>query len=184
MTDAALLREAWQVLGLDTRASLEDVRNAWRHKLKQVHPDVGGTKEEAQHVTNMRDVLVAWIEAGKPALERAGPSPDAACDQPRSRWQGFTWSDVADPRPQAAADADWRLPAWKLFAIWAALWLLTQLLVFPWDVIRRAENSQATEDSQAKPVPRAYSLPPCVGMDIFAETKAMLDGKCWPRRWR
>jgi len=68
--DAALVQEARAHLGTERAASADQVRAAWKRKLKEVHPDMGGTKEAAQHATNMRDVLLAWIDAGRPDLDR------------------------------------------------------------------------------------------------------------------
>jgi len=35
----------WEVLGLERDASLADIKERWRHLIKQAHPDHGGTRE-------------------------------------------------------------------------------------------------------------------------------------------
>jgi hypothetical protein len=47
-------------------ASAEQVRAASKREFMDVHPDVGGTSEAAQHANNMRDGLDAWIETEGP----------------------------------------------------------------------------------------------------------------------
>ncbi|KQQ23832.1 molecular chaperone DnaJ [Methylobacterium sp. Leaf123] len=50
--------EAYQVLGLERGASLEDVRTAHRTLMKRLHPDQGGSVERAARVNAARDRLV------------------------------------------------------------------------------------------------------------------------------
>ena len=49
--------QAYEVLGLERGASLEDVRTAHRALMKRLHPDQGGTAEEAARVNAARDRL-------------------------------------------------------------------------------------------------------------------------------
>lgn len=51
-------QEAYQVLGLERGASLEDVRAAHRTLMKRLHPDQGGSVERAARVNAARDRLV------------------------------------------------------------------------------------------------------------------------------
>jgi curved DNA-binding protein CbpA len=51
-------QEAYQVLGLERGASLEDVRAAHRTLMKRLHPDQGGSVEGAARVNAARDRLV------------------------------------------------------------------------------------------------------------------------------
>jgi hypothetical protein len=147
-----LLQEAWSYLGVNCRASVEDVRAAWKRKLKQVHPDVGGSKEAAQHATNMREVLVAWIEAGRPDLETASHSATAAYARAQSRTQNFTWQDV----PQYHYSFDWnarcRIAWWKIVAIWAVALLLNVLSAGPWNEYMRTGAHQPE-------LPHPYNCP-------------------------
>ncbi|MEH3116962.1 MAG: DnaJ domain-containing protein [Methylorubrum populi] len=50
--------EAYQVLGLERGASLEEVRAAHRTLMKRLHPDQGGSVERAARVNAARDRLV------------------------------------------------------------------------------------------------------------------------------
>ena len=49
--------EALQVLGLDSRATAEDVRREYRRLMKQMHPDLGGSSYLAAKINEARDVL-------------------------------------------------------------------------------------------------------------------------------
>jgi hypothetical protein len=49
--------QAYEVLGLERGASLEDVRTAHRTLMKRLHPDQGGTAEQAARVNAARDRL-------------------------------------------------------------------------------------------------------------------------------
>lgn len=51
-------QEAYQVLGLERGASLEEVRAAHRALMKRLHPDQGGSVERAARVNAARDRLV------------------------------------------------------------------------------------------------------------------------------
>ncbi|MGU3359152.1 J domain-containing protein [Methylobacterium sp. M6A4_1b] len=50
-------QEAYEILGLERGASLEQVRAAHRTLMKRLHPDQGGTAEEAARVNAARDRL-------------------------------------------------------------------------------------------------------------------------------
>ena len=50
--------EAYQVLGLDSGASKEDIHKAWRKLIKGVHPDSGGSAFLAAKINAARDVLL------------------------------------------------------------------------------------------------------------------------------
>jgi hypothetical protein len=171
MSDAALLRQACSLLGVTRSASVDQVRAAWKRKLKEVHPDVGGTKEASQHATNMRDVLLAWIEAGRPNLKiHPGPAWTARA-RARPSAQDFAWARAARYHPANPPNRRWRIAWWKIVAAWGFALLLSVL-------------SHAPPRHQHQ---TAYGFPPCPPMDFFAETKAMLDGRCWStrrHRWR
>lgn len=51
-------RAALALLGLDARASDDDIRAAHRRLLRSVHPDRGGSAELAQRVNAARDILL------------------------------------------------------------------------------------------------------------------------------
>ena len=50
-------QEAYEILGLERGASLEQVRAAHRTLMKRLHPDQGGTAEQAARVNAARDRL-------------------------------------------------------------------------------------------------------------------------------
>jgi hypothetical protein len=50
-------QEAYEILGLERGASLEQVRTAHRALMKRLHPDQGGTAEQAARVNAARDRL-------------------------------------------------------------------------------------------------------------------------------
>src|SRR5262245_18775574 len=109
MSDAVLLREAWVFLGVDRWAKAEQIRAAWKQKLKEVHPDVGGTKEAAQHATNMRDVLLVWIEAGRPDLETEPDPISTAYARAQTRTQNFRWQHAPQSQSGHPWNARWRV---------------------------------------------------------------------------
>lgn len=176
MSDAALLQEAWASLGVDRRADSDQVRTAWKRKLKHVHPDLGGTKEAAQHATNMRDVLLAWIEAGKPDLnEQPYPAFTPCADTP-SGAQNFAWQQARQARPVYPSQPAWEFVGWAIFSLFFMLA----------GVLLGAPRSEYPRTQQYEPQISIspYHLPPCETTDVVEETKAMLDGKCWPARFR
>ncbi|TPG41316.1 J domain-containing protein [Sphingomonas koreensis] len=50
--------DALAVLGLDERASNEDIRSAHRRLIAAVHPDRGGSADLARRINAARDVLL------------------------------------------------------------------------------------------------------------------------------
>lgn len=205
MSDAALLYEACAVLDIDRSASIEQVRAAWKRKLKTVHPDVGGTKEAVHQATNMRDVLLAWIEAGRPDLD-AEPGLVRTYARARSRARDCTWEDVAPPHPADMAQPR-RAGSWNGFWTVAVIWglaLMSGLLVggarkdprpiwtharpfLPVCVTDAMREILKAKCPALRPVAgdpefakAPHHLPICMGMDIFEETRAMINGTCWP----
>jgi DnaJ-domain-containing protein 1 len=51
--------EAYQILGLQPGASIEEVREAYRRLMKKLHPDQGGTAHLAARVNLAREVLLS-----------------------------------------------------------------------------------------------------------------------------
>ena len=57
-TGAMSKEEAYQVLGLQPGASLDEIREAYRRLMKKLHPDQGGTAHLAARVNQAREVLL------------------------------------------------------------------------------------------------------------------------------
>ena len=51
-------REAYQILGIDSSASQEEIHQAWRQLIKGVHPDSGGSAFLAAKINTARDILL------------------------------------------------------------------------------------------------------------------------------
>jgi hypothetical protein len=58
--------EARQLLGVDEKASLSEIREAHRRLITKVHPDTGGSAELAHRVNLARDTLVAEMNRKTP----------------------------------------------------------------------------------------------------------------------
>jgi hypothetical protein len=144
-------------------ASAEQVRAAWKRKLRDVHPDVGGKKEVTQHANNVRDLPVARIE---PDL---GPHSANAAFGSRSRSQGFVRNDASWSRPAYSWNACLSIVAGSGIALLLAV--LSAITDNP-----RNEYTR-TPAHQSNFATGRYGLPVCIDMDIPQEIKAMLDGK-------
>jgi hypothetical protein len=51
-------QEAYQILGLESNASQEEIHQAWRRLIKGVHPDSGGSVFLAAKINTARDILL------------------------------------------------------------------------------------------------------------------------------
>ena len=81
MFDSPLSASAYEVLGVAPDAPGDDLRKAYRLRLRQTHPDTGGDTETAIYLNNAKVELVKWIEAQTPKLgkkfgsQQGGPKP-------------------------------------------------------------------------------------------------------------
>lgn len=72
MPDSPLSASPYEVLGVDAAASDEELKRAYRRRLRETHPDTGGSAEE------FRAVQQAWQRVGTPEARAAfhrGRSP-------------------------------------------------------------------------------------------------------------
>jgi hypothetical protein len=157
--DFSLVTEACDVLGVDRLAETHEIRLAWKRKLKSVHPDAGGSKRAAQHVNNMRDVLLAWVAAGRPDCGACSSSARPADFHANYTAQSFNWP----PAHQ------WRY-SWRrcltIVGVWLALLSLSILSSAP----RTHVTPHLFPDNLAR----------CEQSDTLARTSATIRGKCWP----
>ena len=63
MADALEVRAAGQLLGVDPKASKEEIKNAYKKKALKSHPDKGGSDEMFQRVADAYNLLIAAKEA-------------------------------------------------------------------------------------------------------------------------
>ena len=54
--------EALGVLGLRETCTKKDIENAYKLLMLKVHPDRGGSADEAAKVNQARDVLLKWVK--------------------------------------------------------------------------------------------------------------------------
>jgi hypothetical protein len=100
---------AYEVLGIEPTATMEEIEAAYRAAIKRQHSDTGGVTRLAQLVNDARDALVkdrpsydAWLRA-RPRTAEAKPDPEPASkasDSSRSTWAGADEvpdDDVWDP---------------------------------------------------------------------------------------
>lgn len=105
MFDSPLSASAYDVLGVAVDASDDDLRKAYRLRLRQTHPDTGG--DAAQFVQVQRAWELIGTADARAAYDRGhgfgattsyAPDGDAPVWRPRTR--------QADTRPRAARSAN------------------------------------------------------------------------------
>ena len=97
MPESPLSSTPYEVLGVASAASDDELRRAFRQLLRQTHPDTGGD------VARFHAVQVAWEMVGTPAARAAYDRghPFATSDDPREAWATPQERVRTDSRPTA-----------------------------------------------------------------------------------
>ena len=97
MPDSPISATPYEVLGVSSTASQDDLRRAYRRLMRETHPDTGG---DAARFTS---VQVAWERVGDPderaAYDRGRPA--SRSDDAASTWAPQSRPKQADTRPRA-----------------------------------------------------------------------------------
>lgn len=91
MPDSPLAASPYAVLGVDARVSDDELRKAYRRRLRETHPDAGGTSRE------FHAVQAAWELVGTPQAR-------AAYDARGARGTGTAPPSFAPPPPRPRTD--------------------------------------------------------------------------------
>lgn len=120
---AMTMEEAKAALGFDpsTHPSHDEVSKAWKKKIFEMHPDRGGTHEDAVKVNTARDILEG---KARPSYERSAPSTapggggyythpeDVPYGAPQSRWEPPKKKEVtfeeAKSKAGVPSGVDWK----------------------------------------------------------------------------
>ena len=92
MQDSPVASDAYEVLGVSAKATDDELRRAYRRRLRQTHPDTGGLARE------FTAVQVAWAKVGTPA---ARADYDSGRSVPRETFEAQTARPRRDTRPTA-----------------------------------------------------------------------------------
>jgi len=84
----------YQILGVDSNASRDSLKRAWRRKLLQVHPDHGGSAAEVVEVMEAFRVLSNPTQ--RAAYDATLPSSQPQSEQDESSWSNPTWRAATD----------------------------------------------------------------------------------------
>ena len=97
MPDSPISAGAYEVLGVSSTASQDDLRRAYRRLMRETHPDTGG------NAARFTAVQVAWEYVGDPddraAYDRGQPTPRG--DDTPFAWAPQPRPKQADTRPRA-----------------------------------------------------------------------------------
>lgn len=72
------MRNLYEILGISSAASSEDVRSAYRSKVKEVHPDAGGSSEAFSEVVLAYEILID--EDRRKRYDETGSAEDSGKD--------------------------------------------------------------------------------------------------------
>lgn len=95
MPGSPLARSPYTVLGVSEQASDAELRMAYRRKLRETHPDTGGTAVQFDLVQR------AWELVGTPQARAAYDSAGARPESPTRTWAPAPPARPASTRPQA-----------------------------------------------------------------------------------
>jgi hypothetical protein len=90
--DSPVASDAYEVLGVPTTASADELRRAYRRRLRQTHPDTGGVALE------FTAVQLAWEKVGTPA---ARANYDSGRTVPKETFEARAAPPRRDTRPAA-----------------------------------------------------------------------------------
>jgi curved DNA-binding protein CbpA len=97
MPDSPISASPYEVLGVSSTASQDDLRRAYRRLMRETHPDTGG------NAARFTAVQVAWDYVGDPddraAYDRGRPTPRG--DETPFVWAPQPRPKQADTRPRA-----------------------------------------------------------------------------------
>ena len=97
MSDSPISATPYEVLGVSSTASQDDLRRAYRRLMRETHPDTGGD------AARFNALQVAWVRVGDPddrAVYDRGRPPSRGDDTPFS-WAPQSRPKQADTRPRA-----------------------------------------------------------------------------------
>ena len=92
MQESPVASDAYEVLGVSAKASQDDLRRAYRRRLRETHPDTGGIARE------FTAVQLAWEKVGTPA---ARAKYDSGRTVPRATFEAQAAGPRRDTRPTA-----------------------------------------------------------------------------------
>ncbi|MDM4763172.1 DnaJ domain-containing protein [Galbitalea sp. SE-J8] len=96
MTDSPMAASPYEVLGVPASATMDELRSAYRTRLRQTHPDTGGD------ASRFIAVQLAWERVGTPeARARYDRSSGPAADGERVSWAPAAPAPQRDSRPRA-----------------------------------------------------------------------------------
>lgn len=101
--------DPFALLGVKRDASADEVKKAFRQKIRQVHPDAGGSAEKFQIVQQAYKAAMQMVASGTSVLGTPTEEPDV-CGSTWSMADFWKWrrDQVAEEREQWEKDAFWQ----------------------------------------------------------------------------